>query len=180
MAVNWRTWAQRHPRIFTLIVAAKPLILAGVAFRLAAHGCIKKKEALACTGVYSLCRHPLYLGSMLITYGFCCLLNDPKNFVLATLYFGIFYTLTILWEEIRVSERFGEAHRRFAASTPLLLPVGRYRSGAFDCRRAIHNGGAALIAATLALLGMVEVMAETMPHWQRAGGNVVSTQRLDP
>ena len=79
------------------VITGLALILAGLAFRLAAYGCLKKKEVLARTGVYSICRHPLYVGSILLTYGFCCLLDDVWNWVAATLYFAIFYTLTIIW-----------------------------------------------------------------------------------
>src|SRR5207244_4469684 len=79
-----------HPNAW--VIAGLMLILAGVAFRLAAYGCIKKHEVLATSGVYSLCRHPLYLGSILLTMGFCCLLDDAENFVLAILYFTMFYS----------------------------------------------------------------------------------------
>ena len=85
-------------------------IVAGVALRLAAHGCLHKKEQLSTTGVYSLCRHPLYLGSMIWTFGFCFLLKDWVNFVAAGAYFAIFYTVTIIWEEVRVRQRYGAAH----------------------------------------------------------------------
>ena len=103
------------------VITGLVLILAGLAFRLAAYGCLRKKEGLATTGVYSLCRHPLYLGSILLTYGFCCLLDDVWNWVAATLYFLVFYTLTILWEEIRLAERYGPAHEVYARTTPTLL-----------------------------------------------------------
>jgi protein-S-isoprenylcysteine O-methyltransferase Ste14 len=49
-----------EPNVWVLIGIG--LILAGLGFRLAAYGCLKKKEVLATTGVYSLCRHPFILG----------------------------------------------------------------------------------------------------------------------
>jgi len=138
------------------------LIGAGIALRIAAHGYLKKKETLATAGVYSLCRHPLYLGSMLMTYGFCCLLNDLANWIVATCYFLIFYTLTIVWEEVRLAERYGDEHRRYRERTPLILPLGRIRRDGFAWRLAMRNGGGLLIGITALLLVAVAVMAEIM------------------
>jgi protein-S-isoprenylcysteine O-methyltransferase Ste14 len=146
------------------VVVGLLLILVGLAIRLAAYGSIKKKESLATSGVYSLCRHPLYLGSILLTYGFCFLLDDAANFMVATLYFAVFYTITIIWEEVRLAARYGEAHREYCRMTPLLLPLGRFRAGRFEWRRALSAGGLTLIAMTAILLSGVEAMAELMHH----------------
>lgn len=151
-----------RPNVWVVIGLA--LILAGLAFRFAAYGCLKKKESLATSGVYSLCRHPLYLGSILLAYGFCFLLNDVENFVIATAYFATFYSITIAWEEVRVAERYGEVHQMYCQSTPLLLPLGKFRGGAFAWRQALRAGGLQLIAATIALLAAIEAMAKLMPR----------------
>lgn len=140
------------------------LILTGLAFRLSAYGCLKKKEVLATTGVYSLCRHPLYLGSILLTYGFCCLLDDVWNWVAATVYFLVFYTLTIVWEEIRLAERYGAAHEEYARTTPLLLPLGKLYSGEFSWSQALRKGGGLLIGTLIVLLAGIAVMAKVMNH----------------
>lgn len=137
-------------------------IVIGAGFRLAAMGKIRKHEDLATTGVYSLCRHPLYLGSMLATTGFCILLNDLENDLMAAAYFAVFYTLSIVWEEIRLAERFGEKHADYCRATPLLLPRGAYRSDGFSARLAWRNGGAWLVTAIGVMLVAVEVMAETI------------------
>ncbi|MBU0716833.1 MAG: hypothetical protein KJ749_01160 [Planctomycetes bacterium] len=144
------------------VVIGLILITGGLAFRLAALGCIHKKEYLAIDGVYSLCRHPLYLGSILLAYGFCTLLADVENFVLATVYFVVFYPLTILWEEIRLGALYGEAHRRYRACTPLLLPLGAFRMGAFTWQGAMSQGGTLLLATVAMLLASVQVMAAVM------------------
>lgn len=136
------------------------LVIAGTALRLAALGCIRKHEQLATTGVYSLCRHPLYLGSILITYGFCVLLNSPANFIVATAYFVVFYPLAIAWEEIRLAESFGDAHDHYCKTTPLLLPMGRLSERAFQWRCALQNGALTLLVTIALLLCVVEVMAK--------------------
>ena len=149
------------PNAYVIIGLA--LILTGLAFRLCSHGHIEKKEALATAGAYSLCRHPLYLGSILLTYGFCFLLDDADNFVVATAYFAVFYTVTIIWEEVRVAERYGEAHQEYCRSTPLLLPLGRFRAGAFSWAKVFTSGGLSLVSITLLFLCAIEVMALAMP-----------------
>jgi uncharacterized membrane protein len=160
-----------HKRPFDLgqanlwVALGLALISAGVAFRIAAYGCLKKKEVLATTGVYSLCRHPLYLGSMLITYGFCCLLGDRVNYIVATTYFFVFYSLTIVWEEIRLSERYGADHQQYSKTTPLLLPLGRFHAGEYRWAQAMRKGGGLLIGLTLLLVAGVEILAKAMPKW---------------
>ncbi|MCC7316644.1 MAG: isoprenylcysteine carboxylmethyltransferase family protein [Planctomycetes bacterium] len=138
------------------------LVTGGVMFRLLALGSIRKRERLATTGVYSICRHPLYFGTFLMGAGVCILLNDPKSYIVMAAYFAAFYPLTIFREEIRLSEKFGAAHRRYAAITPVFLPIGRYRHGPWSARRMIANQGTALLAVTFVLLACIEMMAETM------------------
>lgn len=144
------------------VVVGLLLVAGGLTFRLAALGCIRKKERLAIHGVYSLCRHPLYLGSILLAYGFCTLLADLDNFVLATVYFVVFYVLTILWEEIQLGELYGEAHSQYCVRTPRLLPFGGFRAGAFAWQAAMSQGGCLLLVAVVMLLVSVQVMAVAM------------------
>jgi len=72
-----------------------------------------------------------------------------------------------VWEEFRCAVRYGEAHREYAARTPLLLPLGRLRGGDFSWGQMASNGGAALVVVTAFLLIVVEVMAETLPRLVR-------------
>lgn len=139
-------------------------IFAGLGLRFAAYGNIRKKERLATTGVYSLCRHPLYLGSIFLVYGFCFLLHDASSFVVATVYFLLFYPITIAWEEVRLAERYGETHAEYAGHVPLLLPVGRFQSGEFQLGKALSKGGARLMGCTIGLLALVEVFVEAVQH----------------
>lgn len=152
---QWRT----APVIVGLL-----LIAAGTALRLWAYGYLHKKDHLATSGPYAVCRHPLYLSSISLAYGFCVLLRDYKNFIAATAYFLVFYTITIIWEEVRLRERYGDEHACYAAETPLFLPMGTYRSGAFNLDRAIRNQGLVLIVLVVSALAGVEVMAEYMPR----------------
>lgn len=155
-----------EPNVWVILGGA--LILVGAMFRIAAFGCIRKKEQLATMGVYAFCRHPLYLGSMLIAYGFCMLLRDWDKWVIATAYFALFYTLTIAWEEVRLADRYGESYQSYRRNVPLLLPYGVFRSDGFNLGRAMRSGGWVLIASLVGLMGLVEVMARMM---NAKGGN---------
>ena len=138
------------------------LIGAGSVARLAALGSIRKKMRLATTGIYSICRHPLYLGSMLIAFGFCILLRDVSTYVIAAGYFVIFYPLTIVWEECRLRERYGDEHHAYCRSVPLLLPLGLLHWSPISVRRALNHGGFSLLAGECLMLAVVEVMAKTL------------------
>lgn len=146
------------------------LIGVGVSFRVAALGCIRKNEQLEAAGVYSLCRHPLYLGTMLAYTGFCILLDDAEFWYFGAAYFGVFYTVLIRGEEAYLSRAHPEEHARYRRSTPLLLPLGTFRPGRFAWSRARQRGALGLIAAVLMMLGAVEVMARCFRP-EAMGGN---------
>ena len=134
--------------------AALALMLVGASIRIAALGVIRKRKELACTGVYSLCRHPLYLGTILMVGGACVLFANPVCTVAALGYFLAFYPLTMAKEEQQNLERFGAAFVAYRTTTPMLLPLGAWRPAeSFDWVRALVRGGlGALACVPLALL----------------------------
>ncbi|MBI1827736.1 MAG: isoprenylcysteine carboxylmethyltransferase family protein [Planctomycetes bacterium] len=153
-----------HPN--WLVVMGLMLMAIGAGIRIAAHGQLRKKQELATDGVYSICRHPLYLGSILMALGFCILFNDSANYAFAGAYFLLFYPLTMVWEEFRLAERYGEAHAAYRATTPLLLPLGRFRGGEFLWAQALRNGGSTLLVGTCGLL-LFAIEQVPIMHWLR-------------
>lgn len=89
---------------------------------------IKKTKVLATTGPYRLCRHPLYLGSLLMMLGFCIIVSNALD---ACIVFGpvlVIYLLTMRREERRLAERHGEAWTQYAASVPRFFPYRLFTS----------------------------------------------------
>lgn len=103
----------------------------GLAIRSWAAGVINKSKVLATTGPYRLCRHPLYLGSLLMMFGFCVLIGSLLD---ACVVFGpvlAIYLLTIQREERRLAERHGAAWAQYAATAPQFFPYRPFRQ--FGC-----------------------------------------------
>lgn len=112
------TWNLHDP----VALGGMALVLAGLAIRSWAAGVIKKTKVLATSGPYRMCRHPLYLGSLLMMLGFCILVSNLFD---ACIVFGpvlVIYILTMRREERRLAERHGEAWTQYAASAPRLVP----------------------------------------------------------
>lgn len=146
-----------------LMLLSLILVIPGVWLRGYAAGYVKKNAELTRTGPYAYTRNPLYLGSMLIAYGFAVASGSWILFVaLAVGFLGI-YLPTIRSEEefLRATfEGFDEYARRVPRLLPRLtaadsgLPPGR-----FSRERYLHHreynaliGAAALYAALTALL----------------------------
>ncbi|MBI4682100.1 MAG: isoprenylcysteine carboxylmethyltransferase family protein [Nitrospirae bacterium] len=98
------------------------LVLAGVGLRSWAAGIIKKNEALATNGPYSLMRHPLYIGSSLLAIGFCTIIGNGKNFIALTVIALVFYVPKIRREENRLADRFKEEWKIYVSKTSFLYP----------------------------------------------------------
>ena len=105
-------------------IAAAVLVLAGLAVRSWASGTLRKGKGLTTWGPYRLCRHPLYLGTVLVIAGFSVLLPDLVNLLTVFALVVVLYGLTIVREERRLAIKFGEAWKGYVAVTPRLLPLG--------------------------------------------------------
>lgn len=107
--------------------------LSGLAIRVYAIGCAPKRtsgrntakqvaDELNTTGLYSVLRHPLYLGNTLIWLGIALF---PRSFVLPALVMlvsWLYHERIIYAEEDFLEQKHGEAFRAWAKRTPAIWP----------------------------------------------------------
>ena len=97
------------------------LVVPGVWMRGYAAGYVKKNEELTRTGPYAYTRNPLYLGSMLIAFGFAAASRSWAIPVVLGVLFVAIYWPTIRSEEAFLRGRFAE-FEAYAKAVPRLLP----------------------------------------------------------
>ncbi len=117
--VGWHRVNMRSDIIFGVAVA---FVLLGASVRSWAAGTIKKNSQLATCGAYSLCRHPLYLGSFLMIIGFCLGTQPQLNFPIVTPVVAVLYICAIRTEELRLAQIFDTDWTSYSAATPRLVP----------------------------------------------------------
>ncbi len=103
------------------LLASLLLVLPGIALRGYASGYVKKNAELTTTGPYAYTRNPLYLGSMLIAFGFAGASRNSWIVVALAALFAMIYWPTILGEEAYLRTRFPE-FAAYAQRVPRLLP----------------------------------------------------------
>ena len=109
-----------QPTPFSMAVSLL-LVIPGILLRGYASGYVRKNEELATTGPYAFTRNPLYLGSMLIAFGFALASRDWRIAVLLVALFLAIYLPTIRSEEQYLRERF-PGFVTYARAVPRLLP----------------------------------------------------------
>jgi len=77
---------------------------------------------LNATGMYSVVRHPLYLGNFLMWLGLSLLPRCWWFTVITVLIFWLYYERIMFAEEGFLLEQFGEPYREWAARTPAFVP----------------------------------------------------------
>ncbi len=97
------------------------LVLPGVWLRGYAAGYVKKNAELTVTGPYAHTRNPLYLGSMMIAFGFAAAAGSWWILLVLTALFLAIYMPTILSEEEYLRGKFA-GFDAYAAKVPRLLP----------------------------------------------------------
>lgn len=82
-------------------------------------------DELNTTGMYSIVRHPLYLGNYLIMAGFFVALHNCVAFLLATSIFCLFYERIMLAEEAFLRKQFTDRFENWARRTRAFFPSFR-------------------------------------------------------
>jgi protein-S-isoprenylcysteine O-methyltransferase Ste14 len=144
--------------VFALTSQALPLAAAvgmaaaliGMLVRLYASGHIMKNKELATSGPYSLVRHPLYTGNILLIVGFALANSTLWALPLAILFFWFYYPPAIEYEDRKLHGIFGSTWTEWSARTPALVPrlanVGAMGSGQWSLAKSLRKNGEVMIA----------------------------------
>ncbi len=103
------------------MLASVALVGPGLWLRAYAAGYVRKNAELTLTGPYARTRNPLYLGSMLIAFGFALAAWSWIVVVALAVLFAAIYVPTIQSEEAYLREKFA-GFQEYAAKVPRLLP----------------------------------------------------------
>jgi protein-S-isoprenylcysteine O-methyltransferase Ste14 len=87
--------------------------------------CEQVADTLNTTGIYSVVRHPLYLGNYLIMIGFAMWLHVWWLIALTSCFYALYYERIMLAEESFLRQRFGETFEKWSAVTPAFFPKFR-------------------------------------------------------
>lgn len=122
------------------LAASLVLVLPGLWLRAYASGYVKKNAELTTSGPYAFTRNPLYLGSLMIAFGFGAASASWLLVGLLTALFAVIYIPTIQGEESYLRSQFPR-FEEYVAKVPRLLPRltaarGMGEGGAFS--RALY------------------------------------------
>jgi protein-S-isoprenylcysteine O-methyltransferase Ste14 len=129
-----------YPLAIAMIIFAYPtpasikrgigFIIAGLLLRLWANCYAIKMEKLTTCGPYAYVRHPLYLGTMLLSIGIILYLNLKWWGLLFFAVIAVVYGRTVKIEEKMLEDKFKERYRAYKNKVPAFLPtVFAYRQG---------------------------------------------------
>jgi len=107
----------------TRIIIGFTIAAVGQLWRIYAAGVIHKNRQLASTGAYSLVRHPLYLGNLLILGGFTVACGNWFVVALVAFFFLFYYPAAIRYEDRKLEDIFGEEWRSWSKNIPGMFPT---------------------------------------------------------
>jgi protein-S-isoprenylcysteine O-methyltransferase Ste14 len=99
-------------------------------------------DTLNTSGMYSIMRHPLYLGNFIIWFGLSAFFHLWWFSLIITLIFWLYYERIMFAEEEFLREKFGNSYSEWAEKTPAFIPdIRKWRSSdmKFSYRKAIKN-----------------------------------------
>ena len=122
--------------------AGLALMALGLALRLATNAVLKKNQEVCRDGWYAVCRHPMYLGTLILALGIAVALNHPSAALL------VVAALVISLHRMRREEAFlalnlpgYAAYRDEVPAFPTPASLLRFRAGAgFSLRQCFING----------------------------------------
>ena len=82
----------------------------------------QRAETLNTTGMYSIVRHPLYLGNFFISIGLALFIQVWWFVIIIALVFWLYYERIMFVEEEFLRRKFGTLYLRWAEKTPAFIP----------------------------------------------------------
>jgi len=79
-------------------------------------------DQLNTSGIYSLCRNPLYLGNYLMWLGLLLFTGNLYFVIFSSLVFAFYYHRIIIAEENFLAEKFGAPYKQWLKQTPRFFP----------------------------------------------------------
>lgn len=79
-------------------------------------------KALNSTGIYSIVRHPLYLGNFFIWIGIVCFVGNPWFLIIVGLLFWLYYERIMFSEEVFLEKEYGDEYVEWSLKTPAFIP----------------------------------------------------------
>lgn len=119
-------------------------------------------QELNTTGMYSIVRHPLYLGNLVIFVGIALFARSTLLAVVCVLAFFLYYERIIFAEETFLSEKFGEVFTQWAEKTPMIVPrfkLWRKPAHPFSWQTVLTREYSGFFAITASLFA-IEVTSE--------------------
>jgi len=123
-----------HPSVHSVLWSLLGTV-PGVALRAYASGYVTKNTELTTTGPYAYTRNPLYLGSMLIAFGFAVAAHSWWTALALAVLFALIYLPTIRSEEEFLRGHFsdyGEYSKRVPRLFPRLTAAAAGTGGGFS------------------------------------------------
>jgi protein-S-isoprenylcysteine O-methyltransferase Ste14 len=118
------------PRPAAFVVGAV-IALVGMLVRLYASGFIIKNKQLATDGPYSLVRHPLYTGNLLLLVGFTFASGQWWALIVSGCFWWFYYPTAVEYEDRKLHGGFGAEWEQWSENVPAIIPGSiRLRGGA--------------------------------------------------
>ena len=134
----------------------------------------QRAEEVNTRGIYSLVRHPLYVGNFLIWLGVSMFFMAWWLPVIFALIYWIYYERIMIAEEAFLRRKFGDAYVQWANKTPAFIPnprLWRRSTLPFSVRNVLkreYSGFFGIIAVFFVLEVVVQLTVEHEPiplHW---------------
>jgi len=147
------------------IVVGLILIILGECIRIWAAGHLQKNEVLTVSGPYSYVKNPLYIGSILITTGFCILADNIYILAASTLMFCFHYIpYKKRVEADRLRKIFGQAYDDYDEKVPEYIPrLTPYSRKKVKWRFKIFIENSEEGILILVIIGIVLILSK--PYW---------------
>ncbi len=136
-----------------LLYAGTAVAFMGITVRMWAAGYVMKNKELATTGPYAYVRHPLYVGNILLLFGFSLASSLWWAFVLMGALLWFYYPPTISYEDNKLRNIFGEEWENWSKNIHALIPTFGSKAGSakssWSFKKSLMQNGEPIIVAYL-------------------------------